>query len=359
MPKILVLTPYPESSADTRYRISQFIPFLSKNGWQVSLRPFMDERLFKIYNQKSMIIETILRSITRFFSRVVDCLSAWNYDVIFIHKEAFPFGPPFLEKLIHTLNPNIIYDMDDAFWTHPPQFTQIGKVFRDNNKIQKIVKLSSLILVGNDYIYDYVKVLNPNVVHFPTILDTNIYQPRTEIEDDVITIGWVGRWSSQHYLHLLQPVFTKLTNRHDNLRFLFIGVSEDFYMPDIPIVKQKWTLENEITSLIPFDIGIMPLPDDEYSKGKCGFKLLQYMALGIPSVASPVGVNSRIITDGENGFLAMTNEEWEENLEILISNKSLRKAIGINGRKTVEDDYSLEKYQSGLLFYLNQVFEIK
>ena len=359
MPKILVITPYPESSADTRYRISQFIPFLNENGWQVSLRPFMDERLFEIYHQKSKFIETIFRSLIRLFGRVIDCLSARKYDVIFIHKEAFPFGPPTFEKIIQKLNPRIIYDMDDAFWTHPPQFSQIGKGIRDNNKVPKIIKFSSLILAGNNYIYDYVKTINPNVVHFPTVLDTNIYQPRTENEDGVITIGWVGRWSSQQYLHLLQSVFTNLNNRNLNLKFLLIGVSEDFSMPDIPMVKQKWTLEKEITSLIPFDIGIMPLPDDEYSKGKCGFKLLQYMALGIPSVASPVGVNSIIIDDGVNGFLAKTNEEWEEKLELLISNESLRKSLGMNGRKTVEDDYSLEKYQELLLSKFNQVVDIQ
>jgi len=271
----------------------------------------MDERLFAIYHQKSMLFETVIRSIIRTISRLLDCFSARKYDVIFIHKETFPFGPPIFEKLLAMFQPNIIYDMDDAFWTHPPEFNQIGKRIRDKQKIHKIIKLSKLILAGNEYILNFVKQINPNVIYFPTVLNTEIYQPRKELADDFITIGWVGRWSSQDYLYNLKPVFQNLIKKFDNLRFCFVGVSDDFTIDDLPIVKQKWTLENEIASLIPFDIGIMPLPDDEYSKGKCGFKLLQYMALGIPSVASPVGVNSKIITDGKNGFLANPHEEWE------------------------------------------------
>jgi glycosyltransferase involved in cell wall biosynthesis len=352
---LLVITPYPELSADTRYRISQFLPFLITNGWQVSVRPFMDERLFKIYHQKSMLFETVIRTIFRTVSRLIDCISAKKYDVVFIHKEAFPFGPPILENLLAKLQPNIIYDMDDAFWTHPPEFNQIGKRIRDKQKIHKIIKLSKLILAGNEYILNFVKQINPNVIYFPTVINTEIYQPRKELADDFITIGWVGRWSSQDYLYNLKPVFQNLIKKFDNLRFCFVGVKDDFTIDDLPIVKQKWTLENEISSLIPFDIGMMPLPDDEYSKGKCGFKLLQYMALAIPSVASPVGVNSKIITDGENGYLAKTSEEWEEKLGLLISDKSLRKELGANGRKTVEQFYSLEIYQAVLLEKINKM----
>jgi len=352
---LLVITPYPELSADTRYRISQFVPFLNKNGWQVFVRPFMDERLFAIYHRKSMIFETLIRSFIRTISRLLDCFSAKKYDVIFIHKEAFPFGPPILEKILAKLQPNIIYDMDDAFWTHPPQFNQIGKGIRDKQKIQKIIQLSKLILAGNEYILDFVKQINTNVIFFPTVLNTEIYQPRKELADDFITIGWVGRWSSQDYLYNLKPVFQNLIKKFDNLRFCFVGVSDDFTIDDLPIVKQKWTLENEISSLIPFDIGMMPLPDDEYSKGKCGFKLLQYMALAIPSVASPVGVNSKIITDGENGFLAKSHAEWEEKLFKLISDKSLREIIGQKGRRSVEQFYSLENYQTVLLDKINKM----
>jgi glycosyltransferase involved in cell wall biosynthesis len=355
MPNLLVITPYPELSADTRYRISQFIPFLLKNGWQVSMRPFMDERLFTIYHKKSMLFETVIRTIIRTISRLLDCFSARKYDVIFIHKEAFPFGPPIFEKLLAKLQPNIIYDMDDAFWTHPPQFNQIGKKIRDKQKIQKIIKLSKLILAGNEYILYFVKQINPNAIYFPTVMNTEIYQPRKELEDDFITIGWVGRWSSQDYLCNLIPVYKNLIKKFDNLRFCFVGVSDDFTIEDLPIVKQKWTLENEIDSLIPFDIGIMPLPDDGYSKGKCGFKLLQYMALGIPSVASPVGVNSIIVSDGDNGFLAKSHDEWEEKLCKLISDKSLRKTIGQKGRKSVEQFYSLDNYHNILLDQINKV----
>ncbi len=294
-----------------------------------------------------------MRTILGFLSRLQLSFQVNKYDAVLIHKEVFPFGPPLFESIIATKKQNLIYDMDDAFWTHPPQFEQLGKRLRDPKKIQKIIQMSSKILAGNKFIAEYAQRYNPNVVHFPTVLDTDYYEPRNEVDDEFVTIGWVGRWSSQSYLERLLPVFTDLINKYQNLKFRFIGISSDFCMPGVPFERIDWSLQNEITDLIPIDIGIMPLPDDEYSRGKCGFKLLQYMALGIPSIASPVGVNQEIIQNGANGFLASSNEDWFDNLSLLIENKEMRYALGMNGRKTVENHYSLKMYSPELLRILN------
>jgi glycosyltransferase involved in cell wall biosynthesis len=354
MKKLLVLTPYPNRSADTRYRISQYIPYLEDHGWQVTCKPFMDDKFFSMYNSTGKSIEKLLRTIFRLLIRIVDCLQARNYDVVFIHKEAFAFGPPLLERIVKNNQPNLIYDMDDAFWTHPTQFSQIGWRFRDSNRIQKIIRMSSLILAGNDYIADYAKKVNPNCIYFPTVLDMGYYTLREELPDDIITIGWVGRWSSQSYLYDLQPVFEKLYKEHPNIQFHFIGVGATFSMPNLPVAVTPWTLEREITDLLPIDIGIMPLSEDGYSKGKCGFKLLQYMSLGIPAVASPIGVNEKIITDGKNGFLAASLGEWFEKLSILVNDGKLRSKMGKSARRTVVENYSLDIYAPKLLELLNK-----
>ncbi len=235
MPKLLAITPYPSQSADTRYRISQFIPYLQNNAWQVTLKPFMNSDFFSMYNQKGKYLEKALRTILGFFSRLQLSFQLNKYDAILIHKEVFPFGPPLFEKTIYRRKKNLIYDMDDAFWTHPPQFEQLGKKLRDPYKIQKIIQMSSKILAGNKFIAEYAQRYNPNVIHFPTVLDTDYYEPRDELNDEFITIGWVGRWSSQSYLESLLPVFTDLINKYQNLKFRFIGVSADFCLPGVPL----------------------------------------------------------------------------------------------------------------------------
>ena len=198
MKKLLVFTPYPNISADTRYRISQFIPFLEENGWHVDIRPFMDETFFAMYNSQGKVAEKIIRTLIGFVKRVFQSLNVRKYDVVLIHKEIFPFGPPVIEKFIKLLCPKIIYDLDDAFWTHPPQFRQIGKSFRDPRKIEKIIKLSYLVLAGNEYLTAFARKFNHNVICFPTVLDLDYYKLREEDEDEFVTIGWVGRGQARY-----------------------------------------------------------------------------------------------------------------------------------------------------------------
>lgn len=342
MKKILAITPYPNLSADTRYRITQFIPHLEQAGWAVDLRPMMDDRLFAIYNHEGKTVEKITRTFQRSGLRVIDCLKAHNYDLILLHKEAYPFGPPVLENLIHRLQPRIIYDMDDAFWSHPPQLRQIGRFLRDPQRIDKIISLSSHVLAGNPYLADYALQFNSHVSIFPTVLNTERYTLRHEVDDGRVTIGWVGRWSSSPYLDQLIPVFKKLLDEYPAVNFRFVGADPAGLPANERMEFVPWQLQNEIIDIRSFDIGIMPLPNDVYSLGKCGFKLLQYMALGIPAVASPIGVNKDIIQDGINGFLATTETEWFDSLSILIKDIRLRKEIGLKARQTVKERYAVE-----------------
>jgi glycosyltransferase involved in cell wall biosynthesis len=355
MKKILALAPYPYLSADTRYRICQFKPGLRNANWDLTLRPFMDDDLFNIYNKRGMFAKKAWRTLGRTISRFNDCLKAGEFDVVILHKEAFPFGPPVFEKILHNNQPKVIYDLDDAFWTHPPQFHQIGNWLRDPKRIQKMIGLSSYVLAGNPFLADFARQFNPHVSVFPTVLDTNKYLPRKEMDDGMVTVGWVGRWSSESYLVKLIPVFKALSKKFSSVRFKFIGTQGIHYEGLQNVDTVPWRLETEVEDIASFNIGIMPLPSDVYSQGKCGFKLLQYMALGIPGVASPIGVNVDIISDGENGFLASSEQEWIEKLSLLIENPRLRKELGSSAREKVVKDYSLEKKVPELLEILEKV----
>jgi len=355
MPKLLAVAPYPNRSADTRYRITQFIPGLQKAGWEVTLRTLMDERLFNIYHKPGRFIEKTGRTLAGLARRFVDCLKADQYDAILLHKEAFPFGPPWIEMILQSRQPRIIYDIDDSFWTHPPQLKQIGRLLRDPHRIEKMIRLSRHVLAGNQFLADYAVKYNPAVTIFPTVISTKRYSLREEKPDGEITIGWVGRWSSSPYIETLRNVFILLSQRYPMIRFRFVGADERHSFDGIRYEIMPWKIESEIEDIAAFDIGIMPLADDIYSQGKCGFKLLQYMALGIPAVASPVGVNQTIIQDGVNGFSASTEQEWFDKLSLLIADQLLRRNIGLEARKTVEHHYSLSKAEPILISILNNL----
>ncbi len=340
MPRILAITPYPTLSADTRYRFAQFVPAMEQAGWQVTLRPFMDEALFGMYNLPGRLPEKILRTLRASMQRLSDIPSAKQYDIIFLHKEAFPFGPPWLENTL-CRQARVVYDLDDAFWTHPPQFKQIGARFRDPRRIEKMMAICDQVLAGNGFLTEHARKYNPRVTVFPTVVDTERFTVREEHADETITIGWIGRWSSSDYLGLLIPVFQRLAARYPQVRLHFIGAKDMPLPAGIPCEIIPWRLDTEVEEIARFDIGIMPLPDDVYSRGKCGLKLLQYMAMGIPVVSSPVGVNREIVRDGIDGFQASTEGEWLERLSTLACDQKLRKSIGLAGRRIVEERYSL------------------
>lgn len=342
MPKLLAIAPYPYRSADTRYRICQFIPYLEARGWTVTVRSFMDDAFFTMYHQPGRLVEKLARTMQSTLRRLVDLFKASRYDVVLLHKEAFPFGAPVMERILRRRVARLIYDMDDAFWTHPPQFSQIGRRLRDPERIQTILRMVDHVLAGNEFLAAFARRFNRSVTVFPTVVDLRRYLLRTESPDGRVTIGWVGRWSSAPYLRTLQGVMSRLSALHPNVDVMLIGAGEVTF-DGIPVQRTPWCLEEEVEAIARFDIGIMPLPDDIYSQGKCGFKLLQYMALGIPGVASPVGVNKTIVQDGVNGFLADAEDEWVDKLSRLIAEPDLRREMGQAGRRTVQERFSVDR----------------
>ncbi|HEV8511851.1 MAG TPA: glycosyltransferase family 4 protein, partial [Cyclobacteriaceae bacterium] len=265
------------------------------------------------------------------------------------HREAAPFGPPIIEWIIAKIfKKKIIYDFDDAIWlTDKTKESILMRTVKWRNKVASICKWSYKISCGNDYLCTYAKKFNDNVIYNPTTIDT-LYLHSPELYKEVIAsksndrvvIGWTGSHSTTKYLHEIESVMQNLEKKFSFLEFWIIA-------DKIPELKLKmvqikpWSKETEIIDLAQFDIGVMPLPDDEWANGKCGFKILQYMALQIPAVASPVGVNKQIIQSGTNGYLCSSLNDWENQLSELIEDKGLRNRIGFEARKTVVEKYSI------------------
>jgi len=340
---VLFITPGPHRAADTRYRIEQFLPGLREAGIKGEVRPFMSERLYDIYAEPGHTLEKLVEVSAALVRRLGDTLRSRHFDAVLIHKEAFAFGPPILETLFRYRSGALIFDLDDAYWTHPPQLRQIGRRWRDPERVPKIIRMSDHVIAGNASIAEHVRQYNTQVTVIPTVIDTNRYKPcSTSPNPGRVTVGWVGRWSSAFYLNRLEPVFRDLCARYPQVQIKLIGAKEPDW-PDVRVISQAWRLETEIEDIQSFDIGLMPLDDDEYARYKCGFKMLQYMGLGIPAVASPVGVNREILQDGVNGFLAESLEEWRTKLACLIENPKLRARLGAAGRRTVEERFSVEK----------------
>jgi len=341
--KILFVVPYPLGTAPgQRFRFEYFFPLFKKEGINFKVHAFVSPRLYKILYKHGHIMEKIFYVCKGFIFRLWTILSASGYDVIYIFREAFPFGPPFFEKILSTFGKPMIFDFDDAIYL--PSISKVNKYvsfFKNASKTSRIINMSSCVLAGNKNLAEYASRYNNNVIIFPTVIDTVNYTVKNDyFAKAAICVGWTGSYSTIEHLNLLIGVLKKIYDKY-RVKIKIVG-SAEFSIDGVNVDAKEWSALTEIDDLKQMDIGIMPLPDDEWSRGKCGLKALQYMALGIPAVCSPVGVNSDIIEDGVNGFLAASEKEWVDKLSLLIENPQLRRSLGQNGRITVESRYSVE-----------------
>lgn len=343
--RVLFLTPYPTEGASNRYRVEQYLPYLRREGIEGTVRPFMTTGFYRLWNLPGRLGGKFLLFLYCAARRLTDLIRAWGYDLVFIHRESFPIGPPFIERIFHLMGKPIVYDFDDAIFLQSPFATSnILERLKYPQKVGRICKISKLVIVGNKYLASYAKQFNPNVTIVPTLVDTNRYLPVEKSSNDKkVVIGWIGSRTTQGFLQQLASVFRTLSEKYPSLEISIVG--GQMALSDVPAVRQyTWTLQSEIDDIQQFDIGVMPLEDNEWTRGKCGFKLIQYMGVGIPAVCSPVGVNAEIIKDGENGFIANDQEEWVRKLSMLVEDPQLRKKIGQQGREVVEERYSIHLF---------------
>lgn len=349
--KALFLVPYPPGSAPSqRFRFEQYLHALKAAGIDVEMKPFISSGTWKILYRKGSGMAKFLGIIRGFIKRIALLPLIRNSDVIFIHREATPVGPPIMEWLIAKIyRKKMIYDFDDAIWLpNTSGENSIAYLVKFHSKVASICRWSRQVSAGNDFLASYARRFNKAVTINPTTIDTErLHNTLKDQHTSEMVIGWTGSHSTLKYLDMIIPVLHRLEKSH---RFTFLVIADRD--PQLQLKSYRfirWRQESEIEDLLQLNIGVMPLKDDEWSKGKCGFKILQYMALGIPAVASPVGVNSRIVEHGMNGFLAGTAEEWYEKLKLLTGDPALRSRMGNNGRQKVEREYSVKSNTANFL----------
>ena len=353
--KILFLSPYPNGIGPSqRFRFEQYFPVLSEN-YDIIQKTFWNKKSWDIlFSDANFVIKFYYLTLA-LIKRKLLMFSMGKYDVVFIHREVAHVGPSVFEWIIKfILRKKIIYDFDDAIWyLNYSEKNKIARFFKSPWKVKYICKWADVVITGNEFLSVYAKKYNNKVVVIPTTINTDYHVPKKSNEKDKLTIGWTGTLTTLRHLELIVPTVKKLECKYD---FEFLVISNENPKLDLKSFKYlKWNKETEISDLQNIDIGVMPLYNEEWEKGKCGFKGLQYMALEIPTIMSPVGVNTEIIQDGVNGFLADTESEWFEKLSLLIENKELRRRLGKAGRKTVVEKYSVEANKQKYLDIFNSM----
>jgi glycosyltransferase involved in cell wall biosynthesis len=352
--KILFVTPYPQGEAPSqRFRFEQYFEVLIQKGFSISVQSFLSLGDWSILYSKGKGLAKVRIILTGFMKRFLMLFKAGSYDFIFIHREAAFLGPPVIEWILaKILRKKIIYDFDDAIWlTDQVNESAIRKIIRWRSKVKSICKWSYKVSCGNEYLCAFARQYAKQVVYNPTTIDTTgLHNPtiKSVQKKETLTIGWTGSHSTLKYLKNIEPSLMELEKRYPQIEILIIANQK----PELALRTMKflpWRKESESEDLLKMDIGVMPLPNDEWTKGKCGFKALQYMAMNVPAVVSPVGVNVTIVDDGINGFHVTTQEEWLSSLEKLITQESLRKKMGEAGRQKVIDQYSVSSNTSTFL----------
>ncbi|MCB0402677.1 MAG: glycosyltransferase family 4 protein [Flavobacteriales bacterium] len=358
MPKVLfIATHRPDRSPSQRFRFEQYLDYLKANRWDYDFSYLITEKADKVFYRKGHFFQKLFIILRGFLIRLNDVMRANRYDIIFIQREAFITGTTFFEKRFSKSKAKLIFDFDDSIWlSNVSDANKKWNWLKNPDKTRKIISFSDLIFAGNAYLAEYALQFNKQVTIIPTTIDTDEYR-RMDIKNDTICIGWSGSITTIQHFEYALPFLKEIKDRYgDSISIKVIGDSS-YTNTELGIQGIGWNKADEIRELSGMDIGIMPLPDDEWAKGKCGLKGLQYMAMGIPTIMSPVGVNSEIIQDGTNGFLASGQAEWVEKIARLIDEESLRKSVGKAGRETVLKQYSVEANKALYLHHFNQLIQ--
>jgi glycosyltransferase involved in cell wall biosynthesis len=355
---VAALVPYaPGTTPSQRFRIEQWIPLLQEHGIQVRVLPFADPLMTDLMQRPGHFFRKARLALPAAARQAHRVVFGRLGDVVLVHRAAALFGPPLLEWLLALRGRPLVFDFDDAiFLPHETETNRRLAWLKSPRKTGTICRLSSHVVVGNAYLADYARRFNPRVSVVPSSIDTDRYRPRTAVRGDgKVVVGWMGSSTSQTYLEMFAEMLREvaaipgveirvISNRRPDL-------------PGIPVVWQPWSAKTEVEDIAAFDVGIMPMPDTEWARGKCALKALQYMAMGVATVASAVGANREVIEHGRDGLLASTDAEWVASLRMLTESAELRACLGRAGRETVETRYSMRSSAAAFAEVVRSVVE--
>lgn len=356
---VIAFIPQPRASASGRYRAYQMAPALERHGVRLDIRPFLDDRAFARLYGKAVAAKAwdFVRGAAQ---RWRDLSEARRYRLAFIHREAWPLIGYAPERTLARQGTGWVFDFDDAVFL--PNVSEENRRFRRLKPFDQPARLAAgarAVAAGNGWLAEWARRQRParpasEVEVIPTAVDTEIWRPRPR-ENGPPRLVWIGTPSTVGYLEPLRPLLANLARRHPGLELHAIGAP--FQAEGIRVVVHPWSVETEAELSARCDVGISPLPDTDWSRGKCGLKLLLYMSLGLASVSSAVGVHLDMVRPGENGLLAETAPAFEESLDALLGDPGLRQRMGRAARETVLQCYSVEAVAPRLAALLKRAAE--
>ena len=354
--KALFLTRYSRLGASSRMRSIQFFPWYERMGIECTATSLFDDyQLADRYNHNRYEFSSLIKAYSH---RVMMLLQRHRFDLLWIEKEALPWMPYWFEgMLLH--RSRYVVDCDDAIFHNYDQNPSalVRRIY--GKRIDHLMASSSLMVAGNDYLAQRAREAGARWVEIaPTVIDLDRYSVKSDSSNhvDPLRIVWIGSPSTTRYLDLLREPLAMLSRRF-TIQLCVIG-GKAFSIPGVDIKAVPWTEATEVAAILACDIGVMPLIDSPWERGKCGYKLIQYMACGLPVVASPVGVNCEIVRTGENGFLADNDQAWVDTLSKLLTDALLRKRMGAAGRKLIEKKYCIQQVASRMAAFLLTAVEV-
>jgi glycosyltransferase involved in cell wall biosynthesis len=348
--KVLALYTYPIEAAATRYRVAQFIVPLRERGIEVTARPLLDARTFGSLYKRDELPRTVLALAGATLRRLEDVWNARHYDVLFVQREALLFGPPLIEWLLTRVGRRpLVLDLDDATYVRyvSQSYGRLAGAIKWFGKTDELIHWATAVTCGNRFIAEHVEELGTRAVVIPTVVDTEVFRPpQTELVRDVPVIGWIGTHSTFAYLETIFPLLQELARNH-RFRLRVVGSGrERIELPGVEVESLPWALEREVADFQALDIGLYPLSVNpsspgQWLAGKSGFKAIQYMSVGAAFVVTPVGVCAELGEPGVTHLVAQTPDEWQAALARLLTDASLRRAMGAAGRQHAVRNYAL------------------
>jgi glycosyltransferase involved in cell wall biosynthesis len=348
--RVLALSSYPIEAASTRFRIAQFIEPLAEMDIELELSSFLSSEQFAKFYAPGSSTAKAAGMIRPFLKRIGETISARKYDAVFLQREAMFFGPAIFEWLMQkAVGLPLILDLDDATYVRyeSPRFGKFASALKFFGKTDRLIGRADAVVCGNRFIAEHVSSRGSDTVVIPTVVDTEIFKPSAE-RREVPVIGWIGTHSTFPFLEKIFPVLQRLAEKHDfELKIVGSG-RDDVSVNNVTTRNLRWDLVREVEDLRSFDIGLYPITvsdsaSHEWLLGKSGFKSIQYLAVGIPFIVSPVGVAAEIGIDGTTHFSAKTDEDWYNLLDKLLSDIELRSKMGKAGRQFSLKNYTVPK----------------
>jgi len=338
--RVLALVSLPTSGAGNRLRVEQYVPLLRGRGIEMVVSPFFDEHAYRILYRPGHTLAKAIGTLRGIARRIRDVLRAGRFDLVLVYRESAPLGPPLIERLLRRIGVPYVYDFDDALFLAPIHpVNRRWTWLRDPSRYAETARGAVAVTTVNDYLAEWAREYNVDVSVIPTPVDTSVYRPQTVERSGPLVIGWSGSSTTAPYLKLLDEALAVLAERID-LVVRVIGGS--YAHPRAVVQLIPWRLETEPSKIAGFDIGVLPEPDDSWTRGKGAFKALLYMASGVPVVASAIGVNPEVVADGMVGYCVSDTAGWIRAIETLAVDRVLRARLGSAGRLRVEERYSLD-----------------